>query len=51
MNYDAKSYCKVLLRTLERLDVVMENMMGMMRKQETELENIKSTLKDIKQRI
>ena len=29
----------------------MENMMVMMRKQETELENIKSTLKDIKQRI
>lgn len=38
-------------RTLERLDVVMENMMVMMRKQETELENIKTTLKDIKQRI
>ena len=36
---------------LERLDAVMENIMVMMRKQETELENIKSTLKDIKQRI
>ena len=30
---------------------MMENMMVMMKKQETELENIKSTLKDIKQRI
>ena len=42
---------QVLHRTLERLDVMMENMMVMMKKQETELENIKSNLKDIKQRI
>ena len=47
--YDANSL--VLYRTMERLDVVMENMMEMMRKQEADLENIKSTLKDIKQRI
>ena len=47
--YDAKSL--VLCRTMERLDVVIENMMEMMRKQEADLENIKSTLKDIKQRI
>ena len=47
--YDAKSL--VLYRTMERLDVVMENMMEMMRKQEADLESIKSTLKDIKQRI
>ena len=30
---------------------MMENMMVMMKKQETQLENIKSTLNDVKQRI